>query len=94
MKRLSTKRALTRVRKTKRGKAASLKSADMLDLVRAGVERFILKDASIGDFQRAVRAAAKKGELSSHPITGTVFRGIVKRAIRERNRRMGEAVRP
>ena len=94
MKTLSTKRALPRVRRAKRRKVASRKTADILDLVKEGVERFILKDASIGDFQKAVRSAAKKGELSSHPVTGAVFRGIVKRAIQERKRRIEKTFRP
>jgi len=93
MKTLSTKGALPRVRSTKRRKVASRKTSDILDLVKAGVERFILKDAPIGDFQRAVRLAAKNGELSSHPITGVVFRDIVRRAIQERKRKNRKATR-
>jgi hypothetical protein len=60
----------------------------MLKIVREGVERFILKDASIGDFRRAIRRASKKGDFSSHPLTGAIFRKIVHEAIKERERRM------
>ena len=56
-----------------------------LDLVREGVRRFILNDAPIGDFRKAIRVAAEKGEMSHHPLTGTAFRKIVKQAIAERN---------
>jgi DNA-binding NarL/FixJ family response regulator len=62
----------------------------ILELVREGVRRFILKDAPIRDFHRAIRVAARRGERSSHPLTGAVFRTIVKQAIRERNRRNGK----
>jgi len=90
---LSVKKGVSRIGKAKRTKRPSRKSASVLDFVREGVERFILKDASIGDFQKAVRAAAKKGEQSHHPITGPVFRRIVQRAIQERKRRMKRASR-
>ncbi len=86
MKTLSAKRVPARIRKAKRRKAASRKSTAILELVRAEVRRFILKDAPIGDFQRVVRAAAKKGERSHHPLTATVFRHIVKQAIQEQKR--------
>jgi len=58
-----------------------------LDLVREGVRRFILNDASLGEFQKTIREAAEKGTLSPHPLTGAEFRRIVKEAITERNRR-------
>jgi DNA-binding NarL/FixJ family response regulator len=74
-------------RARKRKRRGATEHDDVLELVRQGVRRFILKDAPIGDFRRAVRAAARKGELSSHPLTGVVFRRIVKEAIRERKDR-------
>jgi hypothetical protein len=57
-----------------------------LDLVREGVQRFILNDLSLGEFQKTIRDAAEKGEMSSHPLTGIQFRRIVEEAISERNR--------
>jgi hypothetical protein len=65
---------------------------DVVSLVKAGVERFILRDAPIGEFRRAVQAATKKGELSAHPLTATVFRRIVRQAVKRRKRRNGGAV--
>ena len=62
-----------------------------LDLVREGVRRFILNDVSLGEFQKTIRAAAEKGEMSTHPLTGTAFRRIVKEAIAERNRKKQES---
>ena len=94
MKTPSARKAPSRARRVKRRKSASRKEDEILALVRAGVERFILKDAPIGDFQRTVRAATKKGELSQHPVTGAVFRRIVREAIRERRRRVRRASRP
>ncbi len=63
----------------------------ILTLVREGVRRFILNDAPIGDFQKAIRVAARKGRGSTHPLTGPVFRRIVKAAMRERKRSIGRA---
>ncbi len=68
-------------------------TTSVLDLVRAGVERFVLKDATMMSFQKTIRAAAKKGGNSTHPLSGVAFRRIVKQAIRERKRRIGRALR-
>lgn len=80
-----------RARKTTLRKTAEKENNALLELVRDGVRRFIVKDAPIGDFQKAIRAAARKGEGSSHPLSGLVFRRIVKEAIRERKRRTRRA---
>jgi hypothetical protein len=76
-----------RARKRKRTRPRD--SASIVDLVRTGVERFILEDANMMSFMRAVRLAAKKGESSSHPLTGAAFRQIVRGAVRKRKRRTG-----
>jgi hypothetical protein len=55
-----------------------------LDHVRDGVRRFILSDASIGDFHKALRSAVRTGKLSPNPLTGSALRKIVKEAIDER----------
>ncbi len=73
--------------------AAVREEAAVLELVRTGVKRFILKDAPIGSFQKAIRGAARIGEQSSHPLTGVVFRRIVKEALRERKRRINRFLR-
>lgn len=80
-----------RVHRRGRRKASENEDNAVLTLVREGVRRFILKDAPIGDFQKAIRMAAKKGQGSTHPLTGPVFRKIVKAAIRERRRSTGTA---
>jgi DNA-binding NarL/FixJ family response regulator len=69
------------------------RSASIADLVREGVERFILKDANMMSFMKAVRAAATKGGRSSHPLTGAAFRQIVREAVRKRKRRIGRSAR-
>jgi DNA-binding NarL/FixJ family response regulator len=58
---------------------------EILELVRAGVERFILKKATVEDFLRTMRAASEKEEIYSHQLTRSVFSRIVKEAIRKRN---------
>jgi DNA-binding NarL/FixJ family response regulator len=63
------------------------------DLVRAGVERFVLKEASMMSFQKAIRAAAKRGLTSAHPLTGAAFRRIVREAVHERATRRKRAFR-
>ncbi len=70
------------VRKKPKGKARE--SDYVLELVREGVRRFIQSDVPIGEFQKTIRAAARNGKRSSHPLTGPVFRQIVRQAIRER----------
>ena len=88
---MSSRRSSTVARTPRRRNAASRGTASTLVLVREGVRRFILNDASIGDFHRALRKAARRGEMSPNPLTGAAFRMIVKEAIEERKRRMDEA---
>jgi hypothetical protein len=57
-----------------------------LDRIREGVRRFILNEASIGEFHNSIRSAIRKGELSPNPLTGIRFRKIVKEVIDERKR--------
>ena len=76
----------SRMRVPKGKKATPFKKDAILELVKAGVRRFVSNDAPIGEFQRLVREAARKGEQSSHPLTGLVFRRIVRQAIRDRKR--------
>jgi hypothetical protein len=84
---VEVKRASTGTRAPKRRKAIAGKTESTLDLVREGVRRFILNDASIGDFHKVFRLAVRKGELSPNPLTGAAFRRIVKDAIKERKRK-------
>ena len=68
-------------------------TTSVLDLVRAGVERFVLGNANMMSFQKAIRTAAKRGENSTHPLTGAAFRRIVKEAMRKRKSRLGRSTR-
>ena len=80
------------VRARKRRKKTPVRrKPSVLDLVRSGVERFILKDANMRSFRTAILRAAKKGETSKHPLTGAAFRRIVRKAIRDRKLSMGGA---
>jgi len=59
----------------------------VLELVKEGVRRFILNGAPISELKKVVLEASKKQIRYRHPLTGAVFRRIVKEAIEERNRR-------
>lgn len=63
---------------------------EILQLVRTGVERFILRNATMEEFLRTTRAVAEREEVYSHQLTRSVFAKIVKEAIRKRNRRKSE----
>jgi hypothetical protein len=85
---LSARKATSLIRTPKRGKPAGDKASEILELVRAGVKRFILYDAPIADFQMAVREASKKRMVSSHPLSGVEFRRIVKEAMEQRKQNL------
>lgn len=89
----SSEKNVSRGRSRRRTGARAHSHASLVELVRAGVERFVLRDATLMSFQKAIRTAAKKGENSPHPLTGAAFREIVKKAIRERKRRRDRAFR-
>lgn len=80
-------------RSPRRKRAPVRNTTSVLDLVRAGVERFVLGDANMMSFQKAIRTAAKRGENSTHPLTGAAFRRIVKEAMRKRKIRLGRSTR-
>jgi DNA-binding NarL/FixJ family response regulator len=61
---------------------------ELENLVRVGVESFILKDATMDEFLRTMRSAAKKESVYSHQLTRSVFSRIVKQAIRKRKQRL------
>jgi len=67
------------------------KKAEIETLVKAGVERFILKDATMDDFLRTIRTASAKEFVYSHQLTKSLFSKIVKQAIRKRNQRLKKA---
>jgi DNA-binding NarL/FixJ family response regulator len=58
---------------------------EILELVRTGVEKFILKKATIEDFLRTIRAVSEKEKIYSHQLTRSAFSKIVKEAIRKRD---------
>jgi len=73
------------------GKLRSAKAEEeILALVRTGVERFILKNATVEDFLRTMRAVAEQEKVYSHQLTRSVFSRIVKEAIRKRNFRRSQ----
>ncbi|MFN0158347.1 MAG: hypothetical protein ACKVRP_09795 [Bacteroidota bacterium] len=58
---------------------------NILALVRTGVERFILKNATIEDFFLTLQTVTAKEKTYSHQLTKSVFSGIVREAIRKRD---------
>ncbi len=69
------------------------RAPSVLDLVRSGVERFILEDANILSFRMVILRAAKEGENSTHQLSGAAFRRIVKKAIRQRKLGMKQVLK-
>jgi hypothetical protein len=57
------------------------------NLVKAGVERFMFKDATIFDFLKTIRAASTKKGFSPHPLTRAVLSKIVNQAIEKHKRK-------
>jgi DNA-binding NarL/FixJ family response regulator len=53
---------------------------DIVELVKAGVAGFILKDASAADFLNTIRAVAGGSHVLPPPLTGSLFSQIAQRA--------------
>jgi len=60
---------------------------EILVLVRSGVERFILKNATVEDFLKTIRVVGDDEKAYSHQLTRSVFSRIVHEAIKKRNLR-------
>lgn len=59
--------------------------AEILALVRTGVERFILKNSTVEEFLKSMRAASEQEKMYAHQLTRPVFNKIVREAIKKRN---------
>ena len=81
---MPTRKTLLRVRTTGRKKPAPNQSSALLELISSEVKRFVLHGAPIATFQKAVREASRAGKFSSHPLSGTEFRRIVRDAVIQR----------
>ena len=79
---------LPRARKSARGRRVHREGdtgkADILQLVRAGVEKFIMSEATVADFFKTIRDATTKEKSYSHQLTKAVFAKIVREAIKKR----------
>jgi DNA-binding NarL/FixJ family response regulator len=64
---------------------------EILALVRSGVERFILKNATVEDFLRTIRVVGDDQKAYSHQLTRSVFSRIVREAIKKRNVRKSKS---
>jgi DNA-binding NarL/FixJ family response regulator len=79
----------TRPKQTRKkwSRARSRQRAQNLEeLVKAGVERFMLKDSTIEDFMKALRSTEKRVDGTPHPLTRDVFSRIVKEAVLKKKR--------
>lgn len=63
---------------------AAGRRTDLVKLVRAGVERFILENATMEEFLRTLRMAGEPESLYAHQLTGNVLSRIVRQAIEKR----------
>jgi DNA-binding NarL/FixJ family response regulator len=62
----------------------SSEEEEILKLVRTGVERFILKKATVAEFLETIQMLTNEGTFA-HQLTRSAFAKIVKEAIRKRN---------
>jgi hypothetical protein len=87
--RVPKRRKSPRNRGTKRKVAARQRALkverEILDLVRTGVEQFILKNSTVEDFLRIIRDVSEKEKIYSHQLTRSVFSKLVKEAIKKRD---------
>jgi DNA-binding NarL/FixJ family response regulator len=79
----------TRRRRHGRKIPARLAEQELLEIVRTGVERFILKDATVEEFLKMIRSLTEKENAYSHQLTRNAFSRIVKQAIKKRNLKRG-----
>jgi DNA-binding NarL/FixJ family response regulator len=63
---------------------------EFIDLVRTGIEGFILKNATVEDFLRTIRGVAEEEEIYAHQLTSSVLSAIVKDALRKRHHRQSK----
>jgi hypothetical protein len=87
---VATRKTPLRVRTRGQKRTAPGHSSALLELIRSEVKRFVLHDAPIATFQKAVRDASRAGKFSSHPLSGTEFRRIVKEAVIQRRQIMSQ----
>jgi DNA-binding NarL/FixJ family response regulator len=59
--------------------------ADVAEFVKEGVSGFILKDATLDDFLRAIRSVASGVKVLPPPLTGSLFSQIVEHALKTGN---------
>lgn len=66
---------------------------DIIEFVKAGAAGFILKDATLDDVLRTIRAVARGINILPPPLTGSVFAHVVDYALRKGKGRLPNAVR-
>jgi hypothetical protein len=75
----------TAVRALGSGKSQAAVSKSAIEsLIKAGIERFILENATMEEFLRTLRMAGEPESLYAHQLTGSVLSRIVRQAINKR----------
>jgi hypothetical protein len=62
---------------------------EILRLVRAGIQRFILRSSTVEEFARAMQALGESDEAYAHQLTKPVLAKIVRDALHRRARGSG-----
>lgn len=66
---------------------------DVVEFVQAGASGFILKEATVEDFLRAIRTVARGGKVLPPPLTGSLFSHVVEYALKKGKEGLNRAVR-
>lgn len=66
---------------------------DVMEFVDAGVSGFIMKDATLDDLVKAIRAVARGEKVLPPPMTGTLFSQIAREAVAKGHPQALESVR-
>lgn len=66
---------------------------DVIEFVRAGANGFIVKDATIDDFVKTIRAVSKGADVVPQSLTGTLLSHIADQAMNRKGAAVLQAVR-
>jgi len=75
------------------GMGLAATQADILEFVQAGAEGFILKNASVDEVLKTIRAVARGETVLPPPMTGSLFSQVAEHAILKGKRNVRGAIR-
>jgi DNA-binding NarL/FixJ family response regulator len=67
--------------------------SDIMEFVQAGAEGFILKDATVEDVIKTIRAVARGQTVLPPPMTGSLFSQVAEHALAKGKRNLKRAIR-